>query len=243
MDYTKLTKKKNKLDKHRPLPPELAKNLDEWFTVELTYTSNAIEGNTLTRQETALVLEKGISIGGKSITEHLETTNHAKALELIKTLVNNKQLEITEKIILSLHEYILKGIDDKNTGCYRNVQVRIAGSRVTLPNPLKIRGLRAEFVAWLTKENTLHPVALAGDAHYQLVTIHPFVDGNGRTARLLMNLILHMHGYPPAIIRNEDRKVYIESLETAQLGGSRNVFDKLIFDAVDSSLDIYLQSL
>ena len=243
MNYSQLTDKKNQLDKQRPLPPELVKNLDEWFNVELTYNSNAIEGNTLTRQETALVLEKGITIGGKSLTEHLEATNHAKALEFIKTLVSKKSSDVTEKTILFLHECILKGINDANAGRYRSVQIRIAGSRVVMPNPLKVPGLMTEFVSWLSTENTLHPVALAGEAHYRLVTIHPFVDGNGRTARLLMNLILQMHGYPPAIIRNEDRKYYIESLETAQLGGSRDAFDQLICEAVDRSLDIYLESL
>ncbi len=242
MGYKKLTDKKKRLDGFRPLPDTLVRNLDDWFRVELTYTSNAIEGNTLTRRETALVVEKGLTVGGKSLTEHLEATNHAHALDWVKEQVNRKPTKLTEKDILHIHDIILKGIDDANAGHYRCVPVRISGSAVVLPNPRKVPDLMAEFVKWLGLGEKLHPIELAAQAHYRLVTIHPFVDGNGRTARLLMNMILLMMGYPAAIIRKRDRLAYISSLEKAQLGGSKDDYQKIIARAVDRSLDIYLKA-
>jgi Fic family protein len=242
MNYVKLTKKKQELDKFRPLPAALLKNLEDWFTVELTYTSNAIEGNTLTRRETAVVIEKGITIGGKSIKEHLEATNHAQALELIYSLIKKKPSKLLLSDVLDIHRIILKSIDDENAGHFRNVPVRISGSTVVMPNYRKVPELMAEFHTWLITHHDTHPVAFAGEAHYRLVTIHPFVDGNGRTARLLMNLILMMHGYPPAIIRKRDRLVYIGALEKAQLGGSKHDYENIIGNAADRSLNIYLKA-
>ncbi len=242
MNYNLLTKKKARLDGFRPLPPALARNLDEWFKVELTYTSNAIEGNTLTRRETAVVIEKGLTVGGKSLREHLEATNHAQAIDYIRSLIGGKPSRVTAKEILSIHEVILRGIDDEHAGRYRSVPVRISGSRVVLPNPRKVPELMDEFQKWLAGKTGLHPVALAGEAHYRLVSIHPFVDGNGRTARLLMNLLLLMHGYPPAIIRSRDRLAYIGALERAQTGGAKSDYEKIIFKAAECSLELYLKA-
>ena len=242
MTYRSLTQRKRELDGYRPLPPALVRNLDEWFRVELTYTSNAIEGNTLSRRETAAVIEKGLTVGGKTLREHLEATNHSSAIDLLHTLVAKKPSQLSSDDILSIHRLILHGIDDTNAGRYRKVPVRISGSAVVMPNPRKVPELMTSFVQWLTARSALHPVAFAGEAHYRLVTIHPFVDGNGRTARLLMNLLLMMRGYPPAIIRTRDRLAYIGALEQAQLGGSRAAFDTLIAKAVDRSLDIYLKA-
>ena len=242
MNYDQLTSKKKDLDRYRPLPPALVRNLDEWFRIELTYTSNAIEGNTLTRRETAAVIEKGLTVGGKSLREHLEAMNHSHALDAVHSLIRKRPSQLTSHDVLAIHGLILRGIDDANAGRYRNVPVRISGSAVVMPNPLKVPDLMEEFMRWLTARNSLHPVAFAGEAHYRLVTIHPFVDGNGRTARLLMNLLLLMRGYPPAIVRTRDRLAYIGALERAQLGGSRSDFDALIAKAADRSLDIYLKA-
>jgi Fic family protein len=242
MGYEDITRKKQQLDTFRPLPPALVRNLDDWFRVELTFTSNAIEGNTLTRAETALVIEKGLTVGGKSLREHLEAANHAKALELVHSMVAKKPSELSAKDVLSIHDMILKGIDDDNAGHYRSVPVRISGSSVIMPNPRKVPDLMDAFQEWLISAPELHPVAFAGEAHYRLVTIHPFTDGNGRAARLLMNLILMMHGYPPAIIRKRDRLAYINALETAQLGGPKEAYEALIIKAAGRSLDIYLSA-
>lgn len=243
MDYSNITRKQALLNKHRPLSKSLVINLEDWFRVELTYSSNAIEGNTLTRKETALVVEKGITVGGKSLTEHLEATNHAKALEWVKDQVKRSFWQISENDILQIHSMILMGIDSANAGHYRNLPVRVAGSIVIFPNYRKVPDLMREFVNWMEKSKKLHPVEMAAEAHYRLVTIHPFVDGNGRAARLLMNMILLMTGYPPAIIRMKDRLAYIDALEKAQLGGSKESFLKLVVRAVERSLDIYLDAV
>ncbi len=238
--YKKLEQKKLELDSYRPLLPEQVKNLEDWFKVELTYTSNAIEGNTLTRQETALVVEKGLTVRGKSLNEHLEANNHAKALDFIKHLVNEPSYKITENDILDIHKILLQGIED-SAGYYRFIPVRISGSMVVLPNPLKVPDLMKNFVENLIKKaKDYHPVELALLAHYEFVSIR---DGNGRCGRLLMNLILMQNGYPPAIIRKRDREQYIKSLEQANLGGGLNNLKNLIIKSVDRSLDIYLKSV
>lgn len=238
-----LEAKKKKLDSHWPLPLALVKNLDDWFKVELTYTSNAIEGNTLSRSETALVVEKGITVNGKTVREHLEAINHAEALDFIRGLVSKKRKDITEKDIWAIHGLILKKIDDSNAGRYRDVAVRIAGVPVVLPNPVKVPELMEDFAKWLHGKNREHPVKIAAEAHLRLVTIHPFVDGNGRTARLLLNLLLLQEGYPPALIRKEDRKAYLERIGKAQLEGQSEDYYDLIYRAVDRSLNIYLEAI
>ncbi len=239
----KLQAKKQHLDSYKPLQNELIKNLEEWFRIELTYTSNAIEGNTLTRQETAMVVEEGITVKGKSLTEHQEAINHAKAFDYIQTLVNKKRQELTAKDILDIHSIILNKIDDINKGRYRTVAVRLRGSETILPNPLKVPELMDEFIAWLQSDNSDHPVKIAIDAHYKLVSIHPFVDGNGRTARLLLNLLLMQAGFPSAIIRKEDRSEYINSLEKGQTKNDLVDYYDLMLEAVDRSLDIYLETV
>src|SRR3989344_1848168 len=163
-----LTGKKQKLDTFRPLPPELVKNLDEWFRVELTYTSNAIEGNTLTRAETALVVEKGMTVQGKSLTEHLEATNHAEALDYVKSLIGKKRQNITENDILDIHRLILNKIEADNAGRYRTQHARLTESDVILPNPVKVPEFMEEFVKWLEGENSDHIVKIVADAHYKL---------------------------------------------------------------------------
>lgn len=243
MNFEDLTAKKAKLDALRPLPAAQLRNLEEWFRVELTYTSNAIEGNTLTRAETAMVVEKGLTVGGKTLVEHLEASNHAEALDWVGAQMDRTPQTITQRDILQIHEMILRRIDEEDAGRFRNVAVRISGSTIVLPNPRKVTTLMDEFESWLgAPPKMLHPVMFAADAHFQLVSIHPFIDGNGRTARLLMNMILIMLGYPPAIIRPRDRLAYLNALEKGQLGGSKDQFFKLIAKAVDRSLDIYLKT-
>ena len=225
MDLELLSKKKARLDQLRPLPPALVSNLEEWFQVELTYTSNALEGNTLTRKETAAVVEKGLTVGGKTLAEHLEATNHARALKRVLHLSQTPTTHLREVDVLDLHETVLRGIDDANAGHYRTIPVRISGASVIFPNPIKVSDLMRVFIDQVTSNDDLHPVELASEAHYQFVTIHPFADGNGRTARLLMNLILMQNSYPPAIIRTRDRLKYIGSLEKAQLGGPKDDYN------------------
>lgn len=237
-----LITKKQLLDKYRPFPKEIEINLHEWFRVELTYSSNAIEGNTLTRQETALVVEEGLTVEGKSLTEHQEAINHSLALDYVYALVNQKQ-KFSLNEILEIHNIILNKIDDSNKGRLRTVSVRLKGSETILPNPLKVPELMNDFIAWLQDEDQNDPIKFAIDAHFKFVTIHPFVDGNGRVGRLLMNLLLIRAGYPPAIIRKEDRNEYVKSLEKGQTKQGMDDYNTLMINAVDRSLDIYLEAL
>ena len=173
------------------LDPNLLLNLGEWLRTELTYTSNALEGNTLTRQETKLVVEEGLSVGGKTVREILEIKNHAEALNLVQEMTKNKKTkELTEHDLLAIHSIILKGIDDFEAGKYRNVRVRISGSMTIPPNHLKVSTLMTEMFDQIQSFNDNEALDLAIESHYKLVTIHPFMGGNGRTARLLLNLIL-----------------------------------------------------
>ena len=194
--------KKRELDHLRPLPPAIIQRLKEQFIVEWTYNSNALEGNTLSLQETELVLNRGLTIGNKSLKEHFEAINHKAGIEYLETFIGKKQ-NLDESFIKKLHSFILKNIDDSQAGVYRTTAVRILGAVHIPPNPLKIPALIQEFLAWYYEHHYSIPVPeLAAYVHYKFVCIHPFIDGNGRTARLLMNLVLMQHGYPPAVILN-----------------------------------------
>lgn len=239
MNLTHLTKLKKEIDSFRPFNADILENLSKWFEVELTYTSNAIEGNTLTRKETALVIEKGITVGGKTLTEHIEATNHKDALLKIKSMVLQKGFSIDD--ILAIHKIILNNIDDNNAGFIRRIPVRISGSSVVLPNYLKVPQLLENFIESLSSSNH-HPFLIAIDAHFQFVSIHPFTDGNGRTGRLLMNLLLMQNGYPPIIISPKERLHYIKSLEKGQLSEDLNDYYVMMYKAMLRSMQIYLKA-
>jgi Fic family protein len=238
-----IDQKRQALGIHRPFAPEFSKNIENWFRIELTYTSNAIEGNTLTRQETALVVEKGLTVAGKTLVEQLEAVNHAKAWDFIQTLREKSRKEITEQSLLDIHATILHGINDNNAGCYRRVPVRIAGSTVVMPNPMKVPMLMQNMMQWLHGPLQTHPATIAADAHLQFVRIHPFVDGNGRTGRLLMDLLLMQSGFPPALIRKEDRLDYIKAIEQSQLGKGSDAYYHVIYTAIIRSMDEILHML
>lgn len=241
---TKIDVIKSEIAKHGALDSALLKNIDEWYRIELTYTSNALEGNTLSRQETALVVEKDISIDGKQLRELIEAKNHSEAVEYIRKFAKDHASlgEITLPVILDIHRILLQKNDDANAGRIRTVPVRISGSTSIMPNPASVPKLMEEFVSWLSNSKD-HPVSTAIEAHYRLVSIHPFVDGNGRTARLLLNLILLQNNYPPVIIHPEDRRVYVTSLEKAQTGGSKDEYEKFMLEAVLKSAEEYLKSI
>ena len=250
----RITFKKLRLDQARPLPKVVAAQLEEWLRVELTYSSNAIEGNTLTRIETAEIIEKGVAatVERKSLKEQLEARNHANALALVRYLAKNKAHHqgIAEKDLIDIHKIILTGIDDKEAGLYRRSQVFVTGTEFAFPHPTNVPYKMENFIEWLQAHegrqpvvlDRTHPVRVAADAHFKLVTVHPFVDGNGRTARLLMNLILAINSYPMAIIRNEDRTAYLEAVKRGQMKGDLKPFYALVEEAVERSLDFYLRA-
>jgi len=238
--FARLSEKKAALDAARPLPAGVVARLREALDVEWTYHTNAIEGNTLTLAETALVLRDGLTVGGKTLREHLEAINHQHAIAFVEDLANHTE-PITEHTIRQIHALVLRTIDDENAGRYRRVAVRITGSEYVPPEAIAVPGLMADLAAWLGSPaaEALHPAERAALAHFRLVNIHPFVDGNGRTARLLMNLVLLRAGYPPAIIRQERRLAYYQALDQAHAGDTEP-FVALVGQAVEEALDVWL---
>ncbi len=232
--------KKQKLDSLRPLSPEALSRLEKWYDVELTYTSNAIEGNTLTRQETALVLEKGITVRGKPLKDHEEAVDHLDALLFVKELVQEER-PITEADIRDIHRLVVGRTLKSEAGRYSQHPRRIAGSQVIFPNPAKIPALMGKFSEWLSIASNTPETAL--ETHLRLISIHPFSDGNGRAARLLMNLILMRGGYPPLVIRPEDRPDYLDAIESFQLREEKELYNTFMLKRLESSLDDYLEFL
>jgi Fic family protein len=214
--------------------------LDSWYDVELTYSSNAIEGNTLTRVETAVLLEKGLTIGGKPLKDHLEAIGHKEALDFVRSIAEKPQ-PIHEVDVRAIHRLVLERADPREAGKYSDHERVIKGSSVVLPSSWEIAALMADFGRWLSVV-TPGPES-AFEAHLRLVLIHPFSDGNGRTARLLMNLLLIKSAYPPVIIGPEHRTPYIESLETAQARGNREAYEEFMYSRLEASLDKHLEFL
>jgi Fic family protein len=241
--------KKARLDALRPLPASALRRLGESLTVEWIYNSNAIEGNTLTLRETQLILETGLTIGGKSLREHFEVINHREAIEYVRalTLVDEP---MTPFHVRQIHRLVLTRIDDESAGQYRNVPVRIAGTNYQTPDAWEVPRLMDEWGDWLNGPAIeLHSIERAALAHHRLVAIHPFIDGNGRTARLAMNLLLMRHGYPPTIILRVNRRQYYRVLAQADAGArqytpqpSDTPLMNFIGRAVERSLTLYLEA-
>ncbi len=230
------------LDHHRPLDAAIVRNLREDLIVRWTYNSNAIEGNTLTLRETKVALE-GITVGGKTLKDHLEAVNHRDAILLLEEFVQRPE-PLSEWIIKSLHQLILKGLDDDNAGRYRTANVRIAGASHLPPDQLVVPELMERFIAWYRDEAiTLHPVERAARVHSDFVKIHPFVDGNGRTGRLLMNLELMKAGYPAAVLPVEKRLAYYEALDTDPAPGRRDLIVALMAEVIEDSFKPYWHAL
>ena len=236
--FAKLDALKSKLDAHRPLAPELVRNLREDMVLKYTYHSNAIEGNTLTLMETKVVLEEGVTIGGKPLRHHLEAINHADAITYLEGLVH-ENVPIDERILKELHQLVLRGID-KEAGRYRSCNVIISGAGHTPPDHLHVRERMRRFFDWYHGEATkLHPVERAAKLHADLVIIHPFRDGNGRTSRLVMNLELMRAGFPTVIIPVEDRAEYYENLDKAGRDADYDPFVQQLAQLVERSFTPY----
>ncbi len=239
--YKRIQEKKKNLDGLRPLDSFKLEKLKEQFIVEYVYNSTSIEGNTLSLNETRLVLEEGITIGGKSLREHLDVTNQKEALEWIASFVKEKR-NVREADILSLHEITLKGISERWAGKYKTSQNRILGSKLKTTPPYKVSSEMDNLAHHLNANpDNYNPIALAAFAHHEIVRIHPFVDGNGRVARLLCNLVLMKHGYPPIMIRVKDRKKYYECLEKAHFGNMKAFADFFALK-VEESLMMYISA-
>jgi Fic family protein len=215
---------KLKIDAHRTLDAHFLKQIREYFRIGMTYTSNALEGNSLTETETKIVIEEGITIGGKSVRDHLEALGHSEAYDLLFRLA--KTQEITEADIKELHRLFFYRIDEKQAGKYRKCRVIITGTDFIPPVPDKIPDLMRSFITRLPEiKAKYHPVEFAAIVHRELVTIHPFIDGNGRAGRLLMNLALLQAEYPMAIIPPILRRDYLDTLNKTHKGDDRPFFN------------------
>ena len=228
---------KAELDAQRPLATRAIAALRLYYDLELTHTSTAIEGNTLTARETAELVEHGITVGGKPIRDHLEVLDHQDALGWMRDLAG-RDAPLGEGTVTELHRRIVLRSAPDIAGIYSIHPRRITGSAVVLPNPVKLPRLMGEFGAWLATADPSPTTAF--EAHFRLVAIHPFGDGNGRTARLLMNLLLLRAGYPPIAVRPEDRPAYIASLEQAHMTGDLTSFQKLLTERLRATLIDYL---
>ena len=231
---------KAKLDQFRQFD---SYRIAQALELEYTFESNRIEGNTMTLRETDLVVNEGLTISGKSMREHLEVINHQEAIAYIKHLID-KNTTLNEREVLSVHNLILRGINPEDAGRYRRVQVMIKGSSYMPPQPFMVSKEMEDFFIWFeTNKNNLHPIVLAAELHERLVTIHPFIDGNGRTSRLIMNLILLQNGYVIANIKGDydSRMQYYNALETAQTKNNKEDFLLFIAQNEKESLARYLE--
>ena len=239
IDFNIIDEKKDIIDSHRPFSQNMTRQLRDKLIIEWTYNSNAIEGNTLTLSETKVVLENGITIKGKPLKDHLEIINHKEAIEYIEDLVS-KKVKLSEYDIRSVHYLILKEIDSTNAGKYRNENVFISGAEhvppVYMNVPYKMQNLIDQYQSW----KDFHPVVRACFLHGEFVKIHPFIDGNGRTARLLLNFELIQSGYPPVVIKTENRVDYYDALDKAHTTNNYTDFIKIIVDLVNESENLYL---
>ncbi|WP_100334119.1 Fic family protein [Bacillus alkalisoli] len=241
--FNQIDGKKALLDANRPLPKYTVKSLREKLLLEWTYNTNAIEGNTLTINETKVVLE-GITVGGKTLREHLEVINHRDAITYVEEIVQKGE-PLSEWQIKNIHRLVLKGIDDEYAGVYRDQQVFISGANHIPPTPILIKEEMEELMEWygLEKTKIMHPVTRGAMLHAKFVGIHPFIDGNGRTSRLLLNLELMKNGFPPIVIKVQNRLAYYEALDKAHTQNEYDDFIQLVETEVEDSLDLYLSAI
>jgi Fic family protein len=237
--FKKIQEKKKKLDKHRPIPKDALVKILEDIRLRHTYHSDAIEGNTLSLQETKVVLEEGVTISGKSLKDHIEAKDDAEAFDLMIELAQKKK-QITQEIIQRIHETVTKGTLT-DPGKYRTENVRISGSKTTPPSFLKIVKLIDDYIKDI-KTLKMNTISKAAFIHHKIVWIHPFSNGNGRVARLLTNLYLIKEGYPPIVLKKEDRKKYYNLLKQAD-NGNLNPLTDFIAKEIHESLQYYLSIL
>lgn len=241
--FEKIDQLKSKLNKYRPLTEEELKRLHEEFLIDFTYNSNAIEGNTLTLQETALILKEGITINEKPLKEHLEAVGHKDAFYYIEDLVKDK-IELSEKIIKDIHTLVLMD-KPKDKGVYRRIPVRILGSVHEPPQPYIVPKLMEQLMEeYKAQSDNTHIVEKISLFHLQFEAIHPFIDGNGRTGRLILNLELMKQGYPPINIKFKDRRKYYDCFTNYhQNNFSPKMLTEMVTIYLEEELEKYISVL
>lgn len=240
MDYHKLFQKKERYNQCKASIPNLTlSSFEQAFEIEYTHNSTAIEGNTLSLIETKVLLEDGISIGGKSLREIYEAVNHKKAFRYVKECIE-KGMPLNEKIVKDIHALLMENILIGRV--YRNVEVYILGARHTPPSPVYMYQQIKDFytdLAWKGKE--LNQIELAAWTHAEFVKIHPFPDGNGRTSRLIMNYQLMTSGFPAISVAKEDKLEYFKALDVYAVEGNLQPFAERIAELVNRQLDLYIR--
>lgn len=234
--FERIESYKRIIDEHRPLQGEMLNQIKDYYRIGLTWSSNALEGNTLTESETKVLLEDGLTIGGKPLKYTFEALGHAKAYDYMFALLTSR--DITEKDILSMHSMFYRDIEPEYAGTYRDVEVIISGSRYPVCKPDEIQSRMDELFEWIkANRSAYNPVVFAAQLHKRFVFIHPFKDGNGRISRLIMNAALIQDGYMVAVIPPVLRAEYIELLEKAHVDDKP--FETFIADRViESQKDI-----
>jgi len=238
LDYQRLLKKKMEYEKiKKDLPEATVKSYMQSFELEYTHNSTAIEGNTLTLLETKVVIEEGLSVGGKHLREIYEVINHNKAYQYIKKCIS-EDLILSEEIIKNIHNILMENIIPG--GIYRNVDVYISGAEHTPPSPTEMYQQIKNFYFDLLEKKFANEIELAAWTHAEFVRIHPFVDGNGRTARLIMNYQLMKKGFLPISIKKESRLEYFNTLEEYAVKGNLDPFVDMLSILEEEQLDRYL---
>jgi len=239
--YERILEKKRTLERLRPFSQASLRRLKENFIVESTYNSNAIEGNTLTKSETKLVIEEGITIGGKSMREHFEAINHKDAICFIESIVKEKT-SITKDVICKINALVLNNIEKEEKGIYRLRKVHIEGASFVPAKPDLVPDLMNNFLELINKNQKINIVDFVSLVHEKFTFIHPFIDGNGRCARLLVNLLLMRKGFPPIIILKTERKKYINTLEEAHKE-NHVPFANFLARNIERSLSLWIDAL
>lgn len=245
IDFTSARSLKNLLDQQRPLTKGEAARIAADDRISMIYNSNALEGNSLTPFETKMVLQNGITVGKKPLKDYLEAVDLNEATDYIEELVSKKK-QLTERDLKQIHYLVFKSTSRVDAGTYRRVGVEISGSQHQPPEPILIQEKMTDLFSWLDKnENVLHPIELAAVFHHRLTSIHPFINGNGRTARLAMNFLLMQYGYPPIIVKasGESEVTYYQTLESGDTTGDREPFISFIKETTEQTLKTYLDRL
>ncbi len=242
--FDKADKYRDKINHSRPLSGNEIRSLKDYFKISLTYTSNAIEGNTLTESETKVLIEDGLTVGGKPVKDYYEAAGHAEAYEYMQSVAQDKDATIDERLIKKLHRLFYQKVNADKAGKYRTEQIFITGTEYVPPTPDEVPRLMNKFVNDMNREKgRLHPIEWAALLHKGLVDIHPFIDGNGRTARLLMNLALIQEGYGLAVIPPVLRGDYIAALKISQTTHNSEPFICLIATCVIETQKDYCRML
>lgn len=242
MIYQHLSAKKSELDKLPVLPADAQEELRKKVELEIAYVGGVFDGSALTRKETAGILYEDKTVEKHSLTEHIQALNAAKVFEMISELALKVNHQIDDSDVKNIHRIVVRNLDDKNGGMYRGFKRNFPVGTHEMPDSARVQRMMNDFGMWLFAARTLHPAALAAEAHLRLMSIQPFGMGNACTARFLMNLILMRHNYPPALFSRREKKEYWDTLENAIFKNDRTGYDKLISRAVNRALETYIQA-